>query len=104
MSEMFPTAVGFGGGRNFCTRVGVQSTRSLDVNPIDGVTDSPPFAATDAFTLEVPVPGDVMVSSIQHYTVAFWKKFLDGDGRYMRYLTPGYARANRLQTVVKIRD
>jgi hypothetical protein len=101
---LFPTAVGFGGGRNFCTRVGVHSMRSLDVNPIDGLTDSPPFAPTDAFTLEVPVPGEVMVSSITFYTVAFWKKFLEGDGRYMRYLTPGYAKSHRLQTVVKMRD
>jgi hypothetical protein len=42
---------GRGGGRNFCARVGVNSARSLDTNPRDVFTDSPPFMASDAFTL-----------------------------------------------------
>ncbi len=99
-----PTTTGFGGGRNFCERVGVSSVASLDTSPADGFTDSPPFAATDAFTLQVPIPGEVMVSTIKHYTVAFWKKFLEGDGHFMRYLTPGYAHVHRLPAVVDIRD
>ena len=53
-----PTSPGFGGGRNFCTRVGVNSIASLDTNPTDGFTDSPPFTATDAFTFEEPVSGE----------------------------------------------
>ena len=99
-----PTVVGFGGGRNFCTSVGVNSVVSLDVNPADGLTDSPPFTATDALTLSEPIPGDIMVPMITHYTVAFWKKFLERDGRYMRYLTPGYARVHELPARVKIQD
>ncbi len=99
-----PTVAGFGGGRNFCTEVGVHSSVSLDVNPTDGLTDSPPFTATDAFTLDEPIPGNIMVPTITHYTVAFWKKFLEGDGRYMRYLTPGYARVHGLPAAVRIQD
>jgi hypothetical protein len=99
-----PTSPGFGGGRNFCTQVGVNSIRSLDTNPADGVTDSPPFTATDAFTFQVPIPGSVMVPTIKFYTVSFWKKYLAGDGHYMRYLTPGYARVHGLPAVVRIRD
>ena len=41
-----------------------------------------------------------MVPQIELHTVAFWKTFLEGDHRYMRYLTPGYARSHRLQAVV----
>ncbi len=37
---------------------------------------------------------------IKLHTVAFWKTFLEGDHRYMRYLTPGYARSHQLQAVV----
>ena len=51
-----------------------------------------------------PDSGEVMVSTIKHYTVAFWKKFLGGDGHFMRYLTPGYAHVHRLPAVVDIRD
>ena len=43
-----------------------------------------------------------MVPLITHYTIAFWKKFLEGDGRYMSYLTPGYAKRNGLEAVVRI--
>ena len=53
-----PTSPGFGGGRNFCTRVGVNSIASLDSNPADGFTDSPPFTATDAFTFKSRFPGN----------------------------------------------
>ena len=45
---------------------------------------------------------EVMVPLIKLYTVAFWKKFLEGDGRYMRYLTPGYANRNDLEAFVTI--
>ena len=99
-----PTSPGFGGGRNFCTRVGVNSIASLDSNPADGVTDSPPFTPTDAFTFQVPIPGNVMVPTIKLYTVSFWKALLAQDGHYWRYLTPGYARVHRLPAVVRIRD
>jgi dienelactone hydrolase len=101
---LFP-AIGFGagGGRNICDRVGVNSVRSLDADR-DGFTDSPPFRVTDAFTLQPAIPEEVMVPLIRNYTVAFWKKFLEGDGRYMRYLTPGYARRNNLEAIVEIED
>jgi hypothetical protein len=100
---LFP-AVGFGagGGRNFCDRVGVNSIRSLDINPQDGFTDSPPFAATDAFTLQPAIPEEVMAPLVKLYTIAFWKTFLEDDHRYMRYLTPGYAERNDLEAIVEI--
>ena len=82
----------------------MHSSVSLDVHPTDGLTDSPPFTATDGFTLDEPIPGNIMVPTITHYTVAFWKKFLEGDGRYMRYLTPGYARVHGLPAAVRIQD
>ena len=91
---------GGGSGRNFCTRVGVDSIRSLDANPQDGFTDSPPFLPTDAFTLNPVIPEEILVPQITLHTVAFWKTFLQGDHRYMRYLTPGYARSHRLEAVV----
>ena len=99
-----PTSPGFGGGRKFCTRVGVNSLASLDTSPTDGFTDSPPFTATDAFTFEEPVSGEIMVSTINLYTVAFWQKFLAGHGHYMRYLTPGYAQVHSLPVVLRIQD
>ena len=104
MGELqFPTGgFGRGGGRNFCDRVGVNSVRSLDTNPQDGFTDSPPFMATDAFTLQAAIPEEVMVPLIHLYTVAFWKASLEGDRRYMRYLTPGYAERNDLHAIVEI--
>jgi hypothetical protein len=91
---------GAGSGRNFCDRVGVNSIRSLDASPQDGFTDSPPFLATDAFTLNPVIPEELLVPQIELFTVAFWKTFLEGDHRYMRYLTPGYARSHRLEAVV----
>ena len=91
---------GAGSGRNFCDRVGVNSTRSLDAIPQDGFTDSPPFLPTDAVTLNPVIPEEILVPQIELYTVAFWKTFLEGDHRYMRYLTPGYARSHHLQAVV----
>jgi hypothetical protein len=94
---------GVGSGRNFCNRVGVNSIRSLDADG-DGFTDSPPFmpGGLDPFTLLPAIPEEVMVPLIMNYTVAFWKKFLDGDDRYMRYLTPGYAQRNDLEAIVEI--
>jgi len=91
---------GAGSGRNFCNRVGVNSIRSLDASPQDGFTDSPPFLPTDAFTLSPVIPEEILVPQIELHTVAFWKTFLEGDHRYMRYLTPGYARSHHLQAVV----
>jgi dienelactone hydrolase len=100
---VFPlVGLGFGSGRNFCDRVGIDSIRSLDTNPQDGFTDSPPFMATDAFTLQPAVPEEIMVPLIKHYTIAFWKASLEGDRRYMRHLTPGYARRNGLEALVEI--
>ena len=91
---------GAGSGRNFCNRVGVDSIRSLDANPQDGFTDSPPFLSTDAFTLNPVIPEEILVPQIELHTVAFWKTFLEGDHRYMRYLTPGYAQSHHLQAEV----
>jgi hypothetical protein len=91
---------GAGSGRNFCNRVGVNSIRSLDVNPQDGFTDSPPFLPTDAVTLNPVIPEEILVPQIKLHTVAFWKTFLEGDHRYMRYLTPGYAQSHQLEAVV----
>ena len=79
------------------------SSVPLDVNPTDGLR-TPLFTATDAFTLDEAIPGNIMVPTITHYTVAFWKKFLEGDGRYMRYLTPGSARVHGLPAAVRIQD
>ena len=73
--------------------------RSLDIND-DGFTDSPPFMSTDAFTLESATREEVMAPLIKLYTIAFFKKFLEGDGRYMPYLTPGYAERNKLEAKV----
>src|SRR5262249_36674222 len=106
----------FGGGRNFCPRVGVNSIESLDVNPKDGFTDdfvpgtgTRLFEANDpwdsnASTLLPPMPGEILVPMVKLYTVAFFKKFLEGDGRYMRYLTPGYANTLGLDAAVETRD
>ena len=91
---------GAGSGRNFCDRVGVNSSRSLDTNPQDGFTDSPPFLPTDAVTLNPVIPAEILVPQIALHTVAFWKTFLEGDHRYMRYLTHGYARSRGLEAVV----
>ena len=91
---------GAGGGRNFCGRVGVKSIRSLDASPQDGFTDSPPFVPTDGITLNPVIPQEILAPQIELHTVAFWKTLLEGDHRYMRYLTPGYARSHRLQAVV----
>jgi hypothetical protein len=91
---------GVGSGRNFSDRVGVDSVRSLDINQ-DGFTDSPPFMATDAFTLQPPIRAEVMVPMVKLYTVAFWKTFLEGDRRYMPYLTPDYANRNALEAFVE---
>jgi hypothetical protein len=91
---------GAGSGRNFCDRVGVNSIRSLDANPEDGFTDSPPFLPTDAVTLNPVIPEEILVPQIKLHTVAFWKTFLEGDHRYMPYLTAGYARSHHLEAVV----
>jgi predicted dienelactone hydrolase len=91
---------GTGSGRNFCNRVGVNSIRSLDENPQDGFTDSPPFLSTDAVTLHPVIPEEILVPQIKLHTVAFWKTFLQGDHRYMRYLTAGYARSHHMKAWV----
>ena len=102
----FPNnGAGFGGGRNVCHQVGVDSVRSLDVSPVDAETDSPPLLPLDPpYTPVAPPPQSVMVRLVTHYTIAFWKTFLDGDHRYMRYLTPGYANVNGFPTQVTIAE
>jgi dienelactone hydrolase len=92
---------GFGSGRNFCDRVGVNSVRSLDLDG-DGFTDTPPFMADDPLLLARAIPEEVMIPLIMHYTVSFWKTFLEGDRRYMDYLTPGYAKRNQFEAIVTI--
>ena len=76
----------------------------FDTTLRDGFTDSPPFMASDAFTLKPAIREEVMVPLIELYTVAFWKTFLQGDHRYQRYLTPGYAHRNELEAEVFIVD
>jgi acetyl esterase/lipase len=102
----FPNnGAGFGGGRNVCHQVGVSSVRSLDVTPVDGETDSPPLVPVDPpYTPVAPPSQSVMVTLVAHYTIAFWKTFLEGDHRYMRYLTPGYANVNGFPTQVTIAE
>ncbi len=112
-------AFGFGGGRNVCTRIGADSGESLDVDPVDGLTDDfvpgtdiRLFEANDRFNYAgqnsdgdpSPIPSEEFVPMVKLYTVAFFKKFLAGDGRYMRFLTPGYADRNDLQATVTIVD
>jgi hypothetical protein len=103
MGEILFPALGYGAGsgRNFCNRVGVDSIRSLDADR-DGYTDSPLFMASDDFTLQPAIPEEVIVPLIKLYTIAFWKSFLDGDHRYKRYLTPGYANRNNLEALIFI--
>ena len=60
--------------------------------------------ASDAYTLQPAIPEGTMVPLITHYTIAFWKKFLEGDDGYMRYLTPGYAKRNGFEAVVESSD
>jgi hypothetical protein len=100
---IFPVfGAGAGSGRNFCDRVGVNSVRSLDLDG-DGFTDSPPLMVSDPLLpLGPAVREEVMIPLIKLYTVAFWKTFLEGDGRYMGYLTPGYAHRNDLEAFVTI--
>jgi hypothetical protein len=56
--------------------------------------------STDAVTLNPVIPEEILVPQIELHTVAFWKTFLEGDHRYMRYLTAGYAQSHHLQAVV----
>jgi predicted dienelactone hydrolase len=94
--------LGGGGGRNYCDRVGVVSVRSLDADG-DGFTDSPPLMLDDPLLPLGRAPrAEVMVPLIKLYTVSFWKAFLEGDRRYMEYLTPGYANRNELEALVTI--
>jgi dienelactone hydrolase len=94
---------GFGGARNMCDRIGVNSVRSLDTSPADGFTDSPPLMRSDAVTPAPAIPAEIMVPVVKLYTVAFWKVFLEGDPRYMRYLAPGYPQAHHLPAEMTIR-
>ena len=119
--ELFINQVGFafGGGRNVCSRIGTSedSARSLDTHPEDGFTDAflggdpllPLFEGNDVWnsyesTVELPIDAEDMVPMVKLYTIAFWKKFLEGDGRYMRYLTSGYANTQGLQAIVDLRE
>src|SRR5690606_31436310 len=105
-------AFAFGGGRNVCTRAGVDSSESLDVDPMDYLTDDfvpgtdiRLFEGNDRFNYAgnnpeqdpAPIPSEVMVPMVKLYTVAFFQKFLAGEGRYMSYLTPGYAKRHNLE-------
>jgi hypothetical protein len=105
----------FGGGRNICNRIGVDSDQSLDTHPEDEFTDAflggdpliPLFEGNDQFnsnelTPELPLTEEVIVPMVKLYTVAFFKKYLEDDGRYMRYLTPGYANVHNLEAIVMI--
>jgi len=94
---------GVGGGRNFCNRVGVDSAvLPLDADD-DGYTDSPPYLGIDPpYVLAEAPAAEVTTPLIKLYSVAFWKTFLAGDRRYMPYLTPGYASANRLHSIVTV--
>jgi predicted dienelactone hydrolase len=104
-TQFLNNGAGFGGGRNVCHQVGVSSVRSLDVSPVDGETDSPPLLPVDPpYTPVAPPPQSLMGSVVKHYTVAFWKTFLEGDHRYMRFLTPGYANVNGFPTLVTIAE
>ena len=104
-TQFLNNGAGFGGGRNVCHQVGVGSARSLDVSPVDGETDSPPLLPVDSPYMPVAPPAQsVMVGLVTQYTIAFWKTFLDGDHRYMRYLTPGYANVHGFPTQVTIAE
>jgi dienelactone hydrolase len=83
--------IGFGGGRNVCTRVGIDS--GLD-DDLDGLTDSPPFqpGGVDPKVLFPALPSEVLVPVITHYTVAFLKVYLEGDESYLPALAPGQAK------------
>jgi len=95
---------GFGSGRNFCDRVGVNSVRSLDLDG-DGFTDSPRLVRNDPLLLRGPaIRAEQMVPLVELYTVAFWKEFLQGDHRYRQYLTPEFAQRNELEAYVTIKD
>jgi hypothetical protein len=101
---LFPAlGLGAGSGRNFCDRVGVNSVRSLDLDG-DGFTDSPPFMPDDPLLVAPAIREEEMVPLIKLYTVAFWKKHLHYDFRYIRYLTPGYAERNDLEATVYIEE
>lgn len=111
-------AFAFGGGRNICDRIGVDSSESLDVDPVDGLTDdfvpghpgTRLFEANDRFNYAgqdpegdpAPIPMEEMVPMVQIYTVAFFKKFLADDWRYAWYLTPLYARIHDLSAEIEI--
>ena len=67
----------------------------------------PPSDRASAPASKTPVaapPQSVMVRLVTHYTIAFWKTFLEGDHRYMRYLTPGYANVHGFPTQVTIAE
>jgi hypothetical protein len=98
---MFPAfGPGFGGGRNLCDRVGLNSIRPLDLDG-DGFTDSPPFLIDDPpYMPQRPIRAEEMIPMVKLYTVAFWKTRLEGDHRYQRYLVPGYAQSNNFEANV----
>ncbi|HKY63523.1 MAG TPA: hypothetical protein VJR29_08900 [bacterium] len=119
--ELFSVLVAraFGGGRNICDKVGTSpdSNRSLDTDPADGLTDEflggDPLIAlfegndvwnSDASHDEPPPNYDTMQPVLENYTIGFFKKFLEGEGSYMKYLTPGYAQVHDLPANVDIRE
>ena len=62
-----------------------------------------PLMANDLFLLRPAIREEAMVPLIKLYTVAFWKTFLEGDRRYMPYLTPGFAHQNEFDAFVEIK-
>jgi len=98
---MFPTfGPAFGGGRNLCDRVGLNSIRPLDLDG-DGFTDSPPFMLDDLpYMPQRPIRSEVMIPMVKLCTVAFWKVHLQRDHHYQRYLAPGYAQSHNLEATV----
>lgn len=102
-------AVATGGNRQFCNRTGVNSAYILLDSDNDGITDIPPYNCTgplisgqtcNTITVQNHPTGEQMEHLVYHYSVSFWKVFLEGDGRYNRFLTPGYAKKNEPNTIV----
>jgi hypothetical protein len=84
----------------FCNKVGINSTiLNLD-NDHDGLTDSPPFIATNPSTIS----GDRIEELEKIYTISFLKVFVAGDNSYNRFLTPGYTNRSPDVSVIKVGD
>jgi hypothetical protein len=95
--------------RTYCDSVGVSdsSLRSLDVNPMDGITDISIIDTDGQQKLLRDVSQGYVTERqttefLKLYSVAFWKVYLENDGRYQPFLTPGYAVANDLRLKVYV--